>query len=201
MSRVLCLWIQFSIPIEFNEQKRAIRGLKPWIQGLEKDNKILGFAFNHYFDEKGQDLRLRFDISNENLIKDIESELRNKLLDLNIETKIDQDFWNDYPEYVRRAYEAGSRMTFLFFELLDNGRLNENYLAEDRNGLYVQRFLNHGLMNSLGIPKYPNEAFIHLALLKETLIQRFGTEIFNLAPEYIPIPIGFKDWIQKLFQD
>jgi hypothetical protein len=41
---------------------RIIRNLKPWIQKLEKDNKILGFAFNHYSGERRPNyLRLRFD--------------------------------------------------------------------------------------------------------------------------------------------
>lgn len=193
------MWIRFSIPIEFNEQKRAIRGLKPWIQELERDRRISGFAFNHYFGERRQAyLRLRFDLPNEALINDIESELQNKLIELNIITQIERDVWNDNPEYVRRAYEIGSRMAFTFFELLDYGRIDENYLTDNRDALTFQRHMNHGLMNSLGLAKYPIEAFVHLALLNETLIQVFGTEVFNLAAEYVPIPIQFKQWIQKI---
>lgn len=42
------MWYEYPIPANFELQKRIIRQLREWIQGLEKRGLIAGYAFNHY---------------------------------------------------------------------------------------------------------------------------------------------------------
>lgn len=82
------------------------------------------------------------------------------------------------PEHVLRAYEFGSRCTFLFWDLVDKGRFGEELTSsfyplsvskvQSLKSFNFQFSFNHGLMNSLGISKVPDEQFIHLGALIET---------------------------------
>lgn len=172
------LWYEYQIPADFGKQMETIRKLRKWIQQLENDKRIVGFAFNHYWNfptkpEEPDELRIRFEYSDQKHKEGVEKELEievKKLLPNYIKTVRD---W-DSPQHVLQAYEFGSRCAFLSWELIENKRFTEEYFSqfyvgENENGIIVrqiplefQTHFNHGVMNSLGIPKYPNERFIHL---------------------------------------
>lgn len=163
------MWHQFAIPSDSEGQKNIIRNLRTWIQSLENNGTIEGYAFNHYQNT----LNIRFDCSDENLIR-VQTELTTQLEKLEITCELNETEWTGQ-EHVRRAMEFGSRCAFLFFELLENGRFSEDYISNIMNRdpipYQFQYCMNHGLMNSLGIPKLPNELLIHLYILDESIKQ------------------------------
>ena len=175
------MWYQFSIPANYVNQKMIIRNLRTWIQNLESDELISGYSFNHYFSsETGTGtLKIRFDCSEENL-ELIKTGLSENLEALEITCELTEEEWRGQ-EHVRRAMEFGSRCAFLFFELLENGRFSEeyisNFLTEGNVPYQFQQCINHGLMNSLAIPKQPNELLIHLYLLNESIKNVFGVTL------------------------
>ncbi|UCF45497.1 MAG: hypothetical protein JSW44_02385, partial [Candidatus Bathyarchaeota archaeon] len=78
------MWHEYPIPADFNTQKEIIRKLKNWIQQLENDNLIDGFAFNHYFQippspNEPDELRVRFQYRDEQNRDIVESELENEV--------------------------------------------------------------------------------------------------------------------------
>jgi hypothetical protein len=172
------MWYQFPIPTDFENQKRIIRQLRRWIQKLEEDGVINGFAFNHYFMKNLNELRLRFDCT-ANSLEQIKKELGDNLKGLGVACALQESEWKD-PEHVLKAYEFGSRCAFLFWELAEKGRFSEDYISnflpvKERSNipLAFQQCFNHGVMNSLGIPKLPNELMLHYIMTGESLGQIF----------------------------
>lgn len=170
------MWYEYTIPADFELQKRIIRQLRKWIQYLEERELIRGFAFDHYFNnpQRGDVLCIRFDYPKEKqelVKKELVDEVR-KLIS-NYELK--EGPWKSDSEGELEAYEFGSRCAFLFWDLVEKGRFKEDYIfdffpprAETRIPLVFQQCFNHGVMNSLGISKKPNEQIIHLILLMES---------------------------------
>jgi hypothetical protein len=136
------LWHEYPIPTDFDNQKRIIRALRGWIEQLERDGLVSGFAFNHYYTPEGlSELRVRFQYSNEQNRRQVENQLDTEVL---------------------------------AWQLIEEGRFPAEYFTRAE----FQFHFNHGVMNSLGIPKMPDELFIHINNImdatgcrnKETLI-------------------------------
>ncbi len=177
------MWYEFPIPSDFERQKQIIRQLKNWIQDLEERQLIDGFAFNHYFGSGKDELRIRFDFNSKENLNEVRNELQTKLEELVESGNVHERTWES-PEYILRAYEFGSRCTFLFWELVERGRFSEDYVTSflpTRAGseipLNFQQCFNHGVMNSLGIPKAPHEQVIHLLALIESTRSRNPDEL------------------------
>lgn len=173
------MWREFSIQASSERQRESIRHLKGWIQDLEVRNLVQGFAFNHYSRaDRNDELRVRFDYSNEEHLNTIRDELRSKLSEIGRRGDFRENDW-EAPEHVLRAYELGSRCAFLLWELIDRGRASEDYfstLLEITDNqfrlidipLQFQWCFNHGVMNSIGVKKQPNEQVVHLLALMES---------------------------------
>ena len=190
-------WYEFPIPTDPKKQREIIRQLRSWIENLESRGVVQGFAFDHYSPDP-EELRIRFDTDEENL-KTVRKELENEVKKLlpNYVLPPEDRLWDDgkNKEQVYRAYEFGSRCAFLAWELIENERFPEEYFSdfyirEDDEGTIVkqipvkfQTHFNHGVMNSLGISKYPNEALIHLHLLMNSTKSKNRQELI--------------DWIEK----
>ena len=131
--------------------------------------------------------------------RELEQEVKQVLPDYTRKARI----W-DSPEHILQAYEFGSRCTFLAWEFLENRRLLENYFSSfaeqqniaQQNGKTVflikqvpkqfQTNFNHGVMNSLGIPKSPNEMYIHLDLLMDCTKTRTKQELIDWLQKHLP---------------
>ncbi len=192
------MWHEYPIPADFNKQKEVIRKLRNWIEQLENGNLIVGFAFNHYYQVPANpndpdELRVRFEYRNERNRDIVESELENevkKLLPNYIkqERKWDSDTTN---RHVLLAYEFGSRCAFLAWQQIENGRFPEDYfsqasivqakagVAAKRTPLEFQTHFNHGVMNSLGILKSPDERAIHIKILMDSTGSKTKQELIN----------------------
>jgi hypothetical protein len=174
------LWIEYSVPADFETQKRIIRHLRKWIEGIDEQGFVRGFAFDHYFggDAAQSDLRVRFDYPDE-INPEIESELETKIKELIPEFSLHSRPW-DSDEEILRGYEFGSRCAFLFWQMVEKGRFPEEYLSgcltfsnSEPSGLNVvpfnfQSHFYHGIMNSLGVPKIPHELLLHLLAIIES---------------------------------
>ena len=175
------MWIEYSIPANFERQKQIIRQLRAWIENVEERGLIRGFAFDHYSGQEGvpDDLRIRFDYPNE-ASHEVENELRTRVREFIQDYTPHGTRWGDGNEEILKGYEFGSRCAFLFWELVQRGRFPEEYLSNytvslDPNhfGLRTlpfnfQSHFHHGLMNSLGVPKQPNELLLHLIAIIES---------------------------------
>ncbi len=174
------MWIEYSIPADFETQKRIIRDLRAWIEGIEEQGLISGFAFDHYGGRANiqDDLKVRFDYpSAEN--SDVTDGLRDRIREFIPDYSPSGTPWNSNEE-ILKAYEFGSRCAFLFWKMVSQGRYPENYLsfafATIQDQQYAIRLVpfnfqfhfNHGVMNSLGVPKQPHEQWIHLLALIES---------------------------------
>ena len=187
------MWYEFPLPPDFERQKQIIRQLRTWIQGLEERDLIEGFAFNHYFGpNRENELRIRFDCPSEENLNEVKRELQTKLEDLGHSCDLHERLWES-PEHVLRAYEFGSRCTFLLWELAERGRFSEDYVSnfllirrQSQIPLAFQRCFNHGVMNSLGIPKIPNEQIIHLLALAESTNSHNWDELCNRMRNQYP---------------
>lgn len=192
------MWYEYSIPADFNKQKEIIRKLRNWIQQLENHQFIEGFAFNHYYQvppnpNEPDELRVRFEYRDEKNRDRIEKKLENEVRNLLLNYVKQQRTWgSDTTErHVLQAYEFGSRCAFLAWEQIENGRFPEDYFARasiiqgkvgaaaKRIPLEFQTHFNHGVMNSLGIPKKPDERAIHLRNLMESTNSRTKQELIN----------------------
>jgi len=192
------LWHEYPIPADFNKQKEIIRELRNWIQRLENNNLIIGFAFNHYFQvppnpNEPDELRVRFEYSDEQNRYVVESELEievKKLLPNYV--KQERNWVSDTTDrHVLLAYEFGSRCAFLAWEQIENGRFPESYfsqasivqtksgVAAKRIPLEFQAHFNHAVMNSLGIPKNPDETAIHIKNLMDATNSRTKQELIK----------------------
>jgi hypothetical protein len=177
------MWIEYSIPANFERQKEIIRHLRTWIEGIDEKGLVRGFAFNHYSGQAGiqDDLRVRFDYPNE-VNPDVEAELGAKIREFIPDYTPHGTPW-DSNEEILKGYEFGSRCAFLFLQMVEKGRFPEGFLS---NYLYwtnsthfeirpipipfnFQSHFYHGIMNSLGVQKQPNELLLHLLAIIESM--------------------------------
>ena len=201
------MWHEYPIPADFDKQKEVIRKLRKWIEHLENVGLIVGFAFNHYFQDSSNpnetdELRVRFQYTDERNRKIVESELKkevNKLLPNYVKEERDLD--SDVTDsHVLQAYEFGSRCAFLAWKEIENGRFPESYFSQasilksprgvvaKRIPLEFQTHLNHGVMNSLGIPKSPDERAILIRNLMNATNSRTKQDLINwLQTKWIKI--------------
>lgn len=184
------MWIEYSIPADFDTQKRIIRQLRTRIEDTEQQELIRGFAFDHYFGrpDTQDDLRVRFDYPNEeNPI--VRNGLRDAIRPL-VPNYLPQGRAWESNEEVLKAYEFGSRCAFLLWRRINQGRYPENYLSDfvavqneqsafRQTSFNFQFHFNHGVMNSLGVPKTPNEQWIHLLALIESTGSRNPEELYS----------------------
>lgn len=164
------MWYEYPISADFELQKKIVRQSRKWIQDLEKRGLVEGFAFDHYFNnpERGDVLCIRFDYQNEESREVVQKELLDKVRQLvpNYELKVNR--WESPNPGELEAYEFGSRCALLFWELVEKGRLKEEYLSDfsmhEQAPFVFQQCFIHGLMNSLSVTTL-NELNIHLNLL------------------------------------
>lgn len=178
------MWHEYIIPASYDGQKRIIRELRTWIEELEQRGYVTGYAFNHYYSvppapDYPDELRIRFEYANEGNSAEVEKELEAKIRLSIHDYTLRQRVWNNgtTPEYVLRAYEFGSRCAFLFWKLVETGRFEESLTSsfypfqianeESIRATNFQRSFSHGLMNSLGISKIPDELLIHISAIIE----------------------------------
>ena len=192
------MWHEYPIPVDFDTQKEIIRKLRSWIQQLENDNFIDGFAFNHYFQvpqnpNEPDELRIRFQYSNEQHRDIVESELENEVKKLLPNYVQEERNWisDATGSHVLQAYEFGSRCAFLAWEQIENGRFPEEYFAQasiltsargvvaKRIPMEFQTHFNHGVMNSLGIPRNPDGRAILIRNLMNSTNSRTKQELIN----------------------
>jgi hypothetical protein len=194
------MWYEFPIPANAEKQREIIRQLREWIESLESRGIVQGFAFDHY-SPNPEALHIRFDCAGEENLKIVRKELENEVKKFLPNYVLEERLWDGgkNSEQIYRAYEFGTRCAFLAWKLIENGRFPEEYFSnffiEENNKEIVakqipfefQGHLNHGVMNSLGISKYPNEALIHSRLLMKILMD---SKKFKNRQELI-------DWIEK----
>lgn len=188
------LWHEYPIPADFVKQKEIIRDLRKWIQQLEKDNLIVGFAFDHYFLNPGvpDELRIRFEYKDEQNRESVESQLETEVKKiLQSYVKHERTWGSDTTDrHILQAYEFGSRCAFLAWELVEEGRFQDLYFSQavvgrTNEGIPVinpvpfefQAHFNHGVMNSLGIPKSPDERVIHISHLMDSTKSKTKQEL------------------------
>ena len=194
------LWYEYPIPADLKKQRKIIRQLRRWIEGLGSRGIVQGFAFDHY-SPSPEALHIRFDCTDEEKLKIVRNELSNEVKKLLPNYVLEERLWDagKGPEQVYRAYEFGTRCAFLAWQLIESGRFPEEYFSDffveesDKEIIAkqipfeFQGHLNHGVMNSLGISKYPNEALIHSRLLVRILMD---SKKYKNRQELI-------DWIEK----
>ena len=192
------MWFEYPIPADFNKQKEIIRKLRNWIQQLEYHRLIEGFAFNHYYQaspnqNEPDELRVRFEYRNERSRAIVESKLEKEIKKLLPNyVKQARNWGSDTTDrHVLQAYEFGSRCAFLAWQQIEKGRFPEEYFAQasivqgkagvaaKRTPLEFQTHFNHGVMNSLGIPKNPDERAIHIQNLMYSTNSRTKQELIN----------------------
>jgi hypothetical protein len=180
ISIVKVMWIEYSIPADLERQRQIIRHLRTWIEGIGEKGLVRGFAFNHYSGQANvqDDLRVRFDYPEEvNL--EIERELTAKVRELIPEFSAHGTPWDSIEE-ILKGYEFGSRCAFLFWQMAERGRFPEEFLSNYLNMIDATHFAGfrplpfnfqshfyHGVMNSLGVQKEPNELFLHALAIIE----------------------------------
>ena len=176
------MWYEYPIPADYEGQREIIRRLRKWIESLESRGIIEGFAFNHYSASKT--LNVRFDCTDKEKLKIVRKELEEEVKKLIPDYILEERLWDagKTPEHIYKAYEFGSRCAFLFWELVEKGRFREEFTSSFLQcidsthyrfnptsiPLLFQLCFNHGIMNSLGISKIPNEQLIHLEALIES---------------------------------
>jgi len=192
------LWHEYPIPAGFSRQKEIIRKLREWIQQLENADLIVGFAFNHYYQDPSNpkepdELRIRFQYSDEDNRDIVESELKSEVKELLPNYVLQERSWvsESTDRHVLQAYEFGSRCAFLAWEQIENGRFPESYfdqasILKSASGVVAKRVpmefqthLNHAIMNSLGIPKSPDERAILIKNLMYSTNSETKEELIN----------------------
>ncbi len=192
------MWHEYPIPADFNKQKEIIRKLRKWIQELENANLIVGFAFNHYYEDplnpkEPDELRIRFQYGDEHNREVVESDLENEVKQLLPNYVQQERHWGSGTAdwHVLQAFEFGSRCAFLAWEQIENGRFPESYfdqasILKSERGVVAKRIpmefqtqFSHGVMNSLGIPKTPDERAILIKNLMDSINSRTKEELIN----------------------
>jgi hypothetical protein len=192
------LWHEYPIPADFSKQKEIIRKLRKWIQHLENANLIVGFSFNHYYQDplnpnEPDELRIRFQYNVEQNRKSVESALQSQVEKLLPNYEQQERSWDSEAadSHVLKAYEFGARCAFLAWEQIENGRFPESYfdqasILKSASGVVAKRIplefqthVNHGVMNSLGIPKSPDERAILIRNLMNSTDSATKQELIN----------------------
>jgi hypothetical protein len=174
------MWYEFPISTDLRRQREIIRQLRKWIVSLESRGIIEGFAFDHYFPNP-EALHIRFDCTDNEKLQTVKNELEIEVKKLlpNYVLPAEDRLWDggQNSDQVYKAYELGSRCAFLVWDLIDSGRFPEGYFSDffieesrdrfvaKRSSFEFQYHFTHGIMNCLGIHKYPNEALVHSNLL------------------------------------
>jgi len=197
-------WKQYDISVSARglqahiKQKRLIRLLRADISRLEKDRRILGFAFNHYFNHD-EHLALRFDSQDENVdsdLRDLLNGLRNRL-GFSPELAQPHGWTSDdrvggSPEPVLRAYEIGSRLAFSAFDLQP-----DRWCADSNanvNGPYATSAYNRLTLHKLGVEtSRQRKAYQLLVQITESIIGRQWPDRMNLAERNDPLVIQLAD--------
>lgn len=193
------MWHEYPIPADFERQKQIIRALRKWILQLEEDNLISGFAFNHYFSNPNvpDELRVRFQYTEERNREQVEVQLETEVEKVLQDYVMQEREWgtDTTDRHILQAYELGSRCAFLIWELVENGRFSEEYFSRACVGLpqggfgfeqvpsEFQFHFNHGVMNSLGIPKAPDELFIHINNIMDATNSRTKQKLIRWLQE------------------
>ncbi len=75
------MWHEYPVPASFGKQREIIRKLRPWIQSVEEEKMVVGYAFDHYFNNPNEpdELRIRFEYSDEKNKETIESQLEQEV--------------------------------------------------------------------------------------------------------------------------
>jgi hypothetical protein len=203
--RLVQLWHEYQIPADFEKQKETIRSLRKWMQNLEKRKLVIGYAFDHYFSNPNEpdELRVRFQYSEEKNREIVEKELEREVKKVVADYVKKERIW-DSPEHILNAYEFGTRCAFLCWELIENKRFPEDYFSnfaepqnvseQDEKTVFAlkrvpkefQIHFNHGVMNSLGVPKSPNELFVHLDLLMDCTKTHTKQELLDWLQKHLP---------------
>lgn len=199
------LWHEYSIPADFEKQKETIRALRKWIQQLEKGGLIVGFAFDRYFSNPTvpDELRVRFEYKDEQNRENVESQLEIEVKRLLPSYAKQERIWDsDY--HTLQAYEFGSRCAFLAWELIEQGLFPQEYFSPfvigitKEVGVFVanqipfefQAHFNHGVMNSLGTRKAPEERLIHISHLMDSTNSKSKEELIQwLQNNYVGFAI------------
>jgi len=179
-------------------QKRLIRLLRADISRLEKGRRILGFAFNHYFNHD-EHLALRFDSQDENVDSDLRGLLNRlqKQLDFSPEVGRPHDWTSPNriggsAEPVLRAYELGSRLAFSAFDLQP-----DRWCADSNanvNGPYAASAYNRLILHELRVEtSRQREVYQQLIHYIESKIGRQRPDRTNLAEEDDPLVIQLTD--------
>jgi hypothetical protein len=189
----IVMWHEYPIQASFEEQKDVIRKLRSWIEKLEAESLIVGYCFDHYFSNPPDpdELRIRFQYTDESNRTNVEQQLQNETRKLLPNYSLTEQPWgtdtND--RHVLQAYEFGSRCAFLAWKLIKNGRLQPQYFDDAANPNSVpfqfQWHFNHGVMNSLGIPKRPNEILIHVVALMEATKTKSKRDLINWLEQHL----------------
>lgn len=194
------MWHEYPIPTDFENQKRIIRDLRRWIQQLETDNLITGFAFNHYCHDGISELRIRFQYSNEQNREQVENQLQTEVRRTLPNYNVQEREWgtDTIDRHILQGYELGSRWAFLAWQLIEDGRFPVEYFSSACVGLpqggfrfeqvpsEFQFHFNHGVMNSLGIPKVPDELFIHINNIMDATGCRNKEALINWLQRNLP---------------
>jgi hypothetical protein len=193
------LWLQYSVPTDYETQKQLIRQLRTWIEGITEQRIIRGFAFDHYFNNPNEadHISIRFDYPTVE-IPEVVTELQERVGRFVPNYSPHGEQWES-DEEILKAYEFGSRCAFLFWELLSQGRFPENYTSDFRRVINQQHAIvkvpfnfqwhfNHGVMNSLSVPKLPNEQWIHMMALIESTGSKSPTALYKWLKKQ---PAGF----------
>jgi hypothetical protein len=198
------LWHEYLISADFEKQKEIIKQLRKWIQKLEKDKFIIGFAFNHYFQippnpKEPDELRIRFEYSDEKHKEQVEKELEREAKKF-LPNYVKKERKWDSQQHILQAYEFGSRCAFLAQELMENKRFPEEYFSrfyqrEDESRVFAKQIpaefqihFNHGVMNSLGIPKFPDERLVHINNLMDSTNSKTKQELIKWLQDNLKMP-------------
>ena len=191
------MWYEYPIPAGFDKQKEIIRALRTWIQQLENVGLIDGFAFNHYYSDsqnpnEPDELRVRFQYNDEQRRLGVELELESEVKNLLPNYVKQVRLWaSDMESHVLQAYEFGSRCAFFAWEQIDNGLFPEHYfdqasILKTKRGVVAKRiplefqtlFID-AIINSLGIPKNPDERAILIRNLMDSTNSSTKQELIN----------------------
>lgn len=200
------MWIEYPIFVNLERQEEIICHLRKWIQNLEERGLVMGFAFNHYFNNPNEpdSLRIRFEYENEDNKNAVECELQNEVRQLVLDYALEERALNG-TDPVLKAYEFGSKCAFLLMEGIENGRIPETYLTDYviRENQVLRGFrivplqfqfhFSHGTMNSCRIHKRPNEQWLHLSALIESTGSQNADQLCQWIRQQPAILFGRQD--------
>jgi hypothetical protein len=185
------MWHEYPIQSNFDVQKRIVRNLRELIEKTEADGLITGYCFDHYFPTPSE-LRVRLQYTDEGNQAEVESRLEAHVRAAIPNFVLTQQEWgNDTTDrHILQAYEFGARCAFLSFKLIENGRFSPAYFENSMDfnsvAFQFQTHFNHGVMNSLGICKSPNELFVHILNIMDNTKTKSKTELIEWLQRNMP---------------